>query len=73
MSEQTAAGCMDVDAQLLLVSTQVTWVEGFFEVVVVSGRSVTTTSRDVAKRAGISDVINFRLEQLITPSFSLQK
>ena len=39
---------------------------GCLVVVVGSGRSVSTTSRDVAWRAGISGVINFRLEQVIT-------
>jgi hypothetical protein len=58
---------MGGDAQLLLVaSTRCS------EVVVDSGRSATTTSLgvccNVGKASFLSDVINFRLSRVITPS-----
>jgi hypothetical protein len=47
----------------LLVSSTSDCVKGCFEVVVVSGRSVTTTSLDVGKAdQSVSEVINFRLD-----------
>jgi hypothetical protein len=48
--------------------------EGYFDVVVASGRSVTTTSLDAGCGSGISCVVSFRLEHVITPRrLSLQK
>jgi len=43
------------------------WAEDFLVVVVVSGRSVTTTSQDVGCGFGISGVINSRLGLVIIP------
>ncbi len=46
------------------------WAVAIFEVVVDSGRSATTTSL-IWEAASVSDVIKFRLEQVITPRLAL--
>jgi hypothetical protein len=58
---------VDGDAQLRLVATTSDSASCFK--VVVDSFSIARYNNfsDIAKRAGISDIINFRLEQVITP------